>query len=104
MAVLIPQPAFVLGIEILALGIGGWLMKARAAYRAFVDGAKIQRPAFEAVVETVLGQIQVLPFLAAGILVIIGSDSGFYWIAGGVIAAFVFSVLNAWILLVEILR
>jgi hypothetical protein len=31
-------------------------------------------------------------------------DGGFYWVAGGCIAVFILSVLNAWVLLVEILR
>ena len=55
--------------------------------------------------ETLLGQIQVLPFIVGGVLLIAGSDaSGFYWVAGGVITVFVFSVFNGWVLLVEILR
>jgi len=64
----------------------------------------MQRPAFEALVETVLGQIQVLPFVAGGVLIIMRDQAGFYWVAGGVIAVFVFSVFNGWVLLVEILR
>jgi len=39
-----------------------------------------------------------------GVLLIAGYDTGFYWVAGGVIAVFVFSVFNGWVLLVEILR
>ena len=104
MAALIPQPAFALGVEIVAFGICGWLLKFWAAYRAIADRVKTQRPVFESVTETVLGQIQVLPFIAGGVLLIAGNDSGFYWVAGGVIAVFVFSVFNGWVLLVEILR
>jgi len=104
MAVLIPQPLVFLGIEILVFGICGWLVKARSAYRSIADRVKTQRPVFEAVFETVLGQVQVLPFMAGGVLLTAGDQSGFYWTAAGVIAVFVFSVFNGWVLLVEILR
>jgi hypothetical protein len=104
MAVLIPQTALALGAEILAFGICGWLLKTWSAYRAIRDGARAQRPASEAISETLLGQIQVLPFMVGGVLLMAGGDSGFYWVAGGVISAFVFSVFNGWVLLVEILR
>jgi hypothetical protein len=104
MATLIPQSALALGIEILVFSICGWTLKAWSAYRAIVDGRRTQRPVREAVTETLLGQIQVLPFIAGGVLLILGDPSGFYWLAGGVITAFVFSVFNAWVLLVEILR
>jgi hypothetical protein len=104
MAVLIQQPVFALGSEVLAFAILVWMLKTWAAYRAFVDGRKRQRPRYEAMTETVLGQIQVLPFITGGILLIAGYDSGLYWVAGGAMAVFIFSVFNGWILLVEILR
>jgi hypothetical protein len=104
MAVLIPQPAFFMGVEVLVFGICGWLLKVRSAYRAIVDQKRTARPAFEAVTESAFGQIQVLPFIAGGVLLITSYDSGFYWVAGGVIAVFVLSVFNGWVLLVEILR
>jgi modulator of FtsH protease len=104
MATLIPQPALPMGIEILSFSICGWALKAWSAYRAIVDGARTQRPALESVTETLLGQIQVLPFIAGGVFLLRGDASGFYWVAGGVITVFVFSVFNGWVLLVEILR
>jgi modulator of FtsH protease len=104
MAVLIPQPPWVLGIEILVFSICGWLLKARSAYRAIADRARTKRPVWESVSETLLGQIQVLPFIAGAVLLIRDDASGFYWVAGGIIAVFVFSVFNGWVLLVEILR
>lgn len=104
MAVLMPQSIFALGIELLLFSLLAWAMKVWSAYRAFAERKRTHRPVFEALVETTLGQIQVLPFLAGSFLLILGNGFGFYWIAGGVIAVFVFSVLNGWILLVEILR
>src|SRR5277367_1871444 len=74
MAVLIPQPALALGIEILVFGCIGWLLKVWSSYRAITDGKRVQRPASEAISETVLGQIQTLPFIAGGILLVAGND------------------------------
>jgi len=45
-----------------------------------------------------------IPWLVGGILVLSGSASGYYWLAGGVILAFVKAVVDAWVLLVEINR
>jgi len=48
--------------------------------------------------------VQVAPFLVGAALLVAGDTAGLGWIAGGVLAVFVGSVLNAWVLLVEILR
>ena len=37
-------------------------------------------------------------------LLLTGAEEGVYWIAAGVLAVFIGSVANAWVLLVEILR
>ena len=103
-AALIPQSTSVLGGEILLFAALCWVLKFISARQAFIGGAKWNRPRFEAVLETALGQIQVLPFAVGGILLLLERGSGLYWIAGGIIAIFIFSMMNAWILLVEILR
>jgi hypothetical protein len=45
-----------------------------------------------------------VPFLVAGASVIAEAGGGIYWVLAGAIAALIGGVLNAWILLVEILR
>ncbi|MCO5315697.1 MAG: hypothetical protein M9938_06010 [Solirubrobacterales bacterium] len=44
------------------------------------------------------------PFLVGSVLLLAGSAAGPYWIFAGLIGAILAAVLNAWILLVEILR
>jgi hypothetical protein len=39
----------------------------------------------------VSGVIQVLPFIAGGILLVAGREDGLYWVAAGSIAVFIFS-------------
>jgi hypothetical protein len=50
----------------------------------------------------VLLEIGILPF--GGVLLLFGIESGFYWIAAGVIVSFIKAVIDAWVLLVEINR
>ncbi len=103
MAELIHQPIQLLGIEILTFALGGCWMQFWSARQGFaVSPAK--RPAKEALLNAAMGTAQVLPFMLAGFLLIAGRASGLYVMAIGCIAVFILSVLNAWVLLVEILR
>ena len=45
-----------------------------------------------------------LPFVLGGASVLAGVGGGLYWILAGIVFAIVGAVLNAWVLLVEILR
>lgn len=57
-----------------------------------------------AVVKGTIGVVQILPFVVGAVILCTGGDDGMYWIAGGIVAVLIGSVLNAWVLLVEILR
>jgi len=104
MAGLIHQDSTAFALEILLFGIGAWIMQLRSNRQAFVAGKQFQRPQWESLLETVLGQIQTLPFIIGSILLLQANGQGIYWIAAGVIAIFICSVMNVWVLLVEILR
>jgi hypothetical protein len=57
----------------------------------------------------VAGQIVIaaagtLPFVIAGVSVLAEAGGGLYWTAGGIVGALVGTILNGWVLLVEILR
>jgi hypothetical protein len=45
-----------------------------------------------------------LPFIIGGASVMLGSGGGLYWVVAGVVFAITGAVINAWVLLVEILR
>jgi hypothetical protein len=104
MAALIPQRAADLGIEILAFGICAWLLQILSTRRDFAARLQVQRPPYASALGLVQGQIQVLPFIIGGISLIARCGRGLYWVAAGSLAIFIFSVLNAWVLLIEILR
>jgi hypothetical protein len=57
-----------------------------------------------AAVKAAVGLLPALAFLGGGITLLAGLGAGLYWVAAGVLFAFVGSVLNAWVLLVEIRR
>jgi hypothetical protein len=52
----------------------------------------------------VLLEIGILPFIVGGVPLLFGIESGFYWIAAGVIVSFIKAVIDAWVLLVEVNR
>jgi hypothetical protein len=104
MAALIPQSSAALGIEILVFGLLTWLLQIWSARQIITAQSKMPRPMREWAVGATIGQIEVIPFLLGAILLMMGQGAGIYWIAWGVVAVFVFSVINAWIFLVEILR
>ncbi len=45
-----------------------------------------------------------LPLVAAGLTLILGAGGGLYWLVPAMILGFGGAVLNAWVLLVEIVR
>ena len=98
---LIPdQSATALGIELVAVGI---------AFIAVIGitGARSIRRADNAAVRVelvVLAGLGTVPYVIGGLLVLADVDGGLYWVIGGVIGAICGAVLNAWVLLVEILR
>jgi modulator of FtsH protease len=94
------QSRVTLGAEVLATSAIAWLCSVRTqllAYR-FVEARQwlAQR--------VVWAQLATLPFLVGGVLLVRDHSVGLYWLVPGVLASFVAGILNAWVLLVEILR
>jgi hypothetical protein len=46
----------------------------------------------------------VLPFLVAGVSLLLRAGGGLYWLVPGIVLCLVVAVFNAWVLLIEILR
>ena len=96
------QPGWVLGAEIAATGlamaaapavlIANLLRRGRALHWGYVLG------------RVVLAALSCLPFIVSGILLWMDVPSALYGMVPGVIVSLIATVLNAWILLVEILR
>jgi hypothetical protein len=52
----------------------------------------------------VLAQGAVLPLLIAGVSLLLLTGGGLYWLVPAIVLCLVVAVLDAWVLLVEILR
>jgi len=104
LAVLAPQPPVWLGVEALGLTLLAWLLQIGSARASGSASRKYGRPSHEHISEIIFGQVQIAPFVVGGALLIAGAGGGLAWLALGAVAVFILSVVNAWVLLVEILR
>jgi modulator of FtsH protease len=104
LAELIPQPHAALAIEVSVFGLLVWLLQVLAARQIMVAYSQRRRPLHESIIGIAIGQLQAIPFIIGGISLFMRLGAGPYWIAWGMITTFILSVINTWILLVEILR
>jgi hypothetical protein len=96
------QSPTMLGAELLGVTLVGWLILVVVHLQA-VRGRVGPSPGV-LVGRIVMAQLAVLPLLAAGVSLLLGAGGGLYWLVPGVILCLVVAVLDAWVLLVEILR
>jgi modulator of FtsH protease len=101
--VLVPgQSRTALGAELLAVGLLAWSVQVGIHTKA-VRG-RVGPSAAVLAGRIVLAQAAVLPFLVAGVSLLLGAGGGLYWLVPGVVACLVVAVLDAWVLLIEIVR
>jgi modulator of FtsH protease len=98
---LIPgQSTSALGGELLAIGLafGGWILVLAA--RALEPTRQYVRPLFH------FGLVipGTLPLIVGAMSLLAQSGGGLYWIVGALLGALLCASVNAWVLLVEILR
>jgi hypothetical protein len=96
------QSPTLLGAELLAAGLVAWLIVVVIHVRA-VRG-RVGPSSGVLAGRVVLAQVAVLPLLAAGVSLLLGAGGGLYWLVPGVVLCLVVAVLDAWVLLIEILR
>ncbi|MCS5719901.1 hypothetical protein N1027_17360 [Herbiconiux sp. CPCC 205763] len=102
-AMLIPdQLAVALGGELILFAIAALVLQWVALRQMFATTQGGSRRA--KIGDAVLGVGQLLPVLIGGVLVATGNPAGLLFVAAGFILIFITSVLNAWVLMVEILR
>jgi modulator of FtsH protease len=96
------QPRGVLAAELLAVGVASWTILAVIKLRRLRgdDG----QPTYARYLSVVLSQAASLPFVVAGASLIPRAGGGLYWLVPGIVFALLEAVLDAWVLLVEILR
>jgi hypothetical protein len=101
--VLVPGQARVaLGTELLVTGLLAWSILVVIHVRAVRGRIGPSRAVL--VGRVVMAQVAVLPFLVAGVSLLLRAGGGLYWVVPGVVLCLVVAVLNAWVLLIKILR
>ncbi|HUA74762.1 MAG TPA: hypothetical protein VL988_08385 [Solirubrobacteraceae bacterium] len=98
---LIPgQSPTALGVELLILGLvfGGWVLVLA------VSAMKHVRPYVHPLFHFGLVTPGAVPQVVGAVSLLAGSGGGLYWVIGGLIGALLGASINAWVLLVEILR
>ena len=96
------QPSTLLGAELLVVGLVVWALTVTLQARDAPTVAPELRRQF--VQRVCLGQVATLPVVLAAFTLLLQAGGGLYWLAPGLIFASVAGVLDAWVLLVEILR
>ena len=99
---LIPdQEDHAFGIELL-IQSGLWALAIAILVRRSMSG--ISEGAGRMTSRVILPMFGTVPYLVGAVLLIAGSEMAMYWVFAGMIGAIIAAVMNAWILLVEILR
>ncbi|HEY4226411.1 MAG TPA: hypothetical protein VGM70_11405 [Pseudolysinimonas sp.] len=103
LALLLPQWPMATGIEVLVVTACAVSIEARAAW------ADVRQqpapPAGYIVAHAALAAAWILPFAVAGVLLVTAATiPGLFVLAFGIAAAVVASIVNTWVLLIEILR
>jgi hypothetical protein len=98
---LIPgQTRTALGIEVLGLGLLATYGLGQTLRRTIPGGREYQHPVFHLALTLPAS----VPFVIAGASLLAGWGGGLYWVVVGIVCGILGAAVNAWVLLVEILR
>jgi hypothetical protein len=100
---LIPgQSGRALAIELLGVGLFFWVVQIVGQISFLRLRAGL--PWWWFVLRAVLSQIASIPFLVAGIALLLGMPGALYWLMPGFVFSFAAGIVGAWVLLVEVRR
>jgi hypothetical protein len=99
---LAPQSSTLLGIEILVLGVLVWFFMLRLDLSVLRATDKEYRKHYQRMI--VLTQLATLSYIISGIVTLVCGCGGIYWLIPAIVVSFGKSVLDAWVILVEIHR
>ena len=100
---LIPgQPFLARGIEVLLMGLINWMIVSLLQLNSLRKMQPQYRRQF--VPYLVLSQSAALTFVIAGVVLLIFSTGGLYWIVAATLLSFLDAFIDSWVLLIEINR
>ncbi|MFC8731709.1 hypothetical protein ACFT5B_04540 [Luteimicrobium sp. NPDC057192] len=92
-----------LGIPVLVLAAGASVVQVAALRtQGHAEAEGMTRPVRATSIGLAAGEH--LPFLVGGILLVCGVANGLWWIVVGIVAVVLSSMVNAWVLLIEVRR
>jgi modulator of FtsH protease len=96
------QPNDALGSELILLGASSWIMVTRTQRGHVRGNPYINRG--QRLLNAVLAQMSVVPLIVCGASLLCSRGGGLYWLVVATIFAFASALLDAWVLLIEIMR
>jgi hypothetical protein len=96
------QPAWLVGLEVLAVTLPAWAIVLTIHRQAFKVVPQEYRR--QLIARVAVGNAAILPFVLAGLTLLLHAGGGLYWLLPAVTLASAAGVYNAWVLLVEIIR
>jgi hypothetical protein len=96
------QSLTLIGIELLVLGLIVWITATMLDVTILRTRETQYRMPY--MLNMVLTQLALLPYIVAGIIVLTRGAGGLYWLVPAIVISFIKAILDAWVLLVEINR
>lgn len=90
-----------LGLVLLVVALVAWTIPTVLRVRWWGKAKESPSPEW---VTLLLDQAATLPGVVGAVVLVAGSTGGLYFVAAGILVSFAVAVINAWVLLVEILR
>ncbi len=98
------QAAWTLGAEIAATGVTLLVINFIALQADLKHSPAMRGSGARRVWRILANQAPPLPFIAGGVLLALGQESGAYWLLPGTLLCFLSGLFGAWVLLIEIQR
>jgi modulator of FtsH protease len=100
---LIPgQPLSTLGAEVLFFGLISWFSVTALDVLIYRKTSLTYKRLYH--FHLIANQLGILPYIIAGMLLVLSQGSGVYWVVPAIILCFIKSIWDSWVLLVEINR
>ncbi len=96
------QSAETLAVELLVIGTIVWAAVIVEQIRYLI--LRTGHPRWWFLHRAILSEFAAVPFLVAGIRLLLGAPDALYWLVPGFVFSFLAGIVSAWVLLVEILR
>ena len=96
------QSSLFTGIEVSIIAITMYIVATKMDMSIYKQLETVYKKQY--FLSVVFNQLAVLPYLFAGISILLYAEKGMYWLVPAIILSFIKAIVDAWVLLVEINR